>query len=340
MISIFEEKSRKQFSTLILAFFSVTLLLLISFSEIFQTSPILLNEDDFSGGPIDIKLLSRLDSVNLTNRLGTFELKRQTKTDWLLTEPRIMPAKSTTIQELIKALSSLKVIKVLKNDALNASSFSLDNPLVEIKMGTELEEKIDLKLGLINPIDNSAYITVSSSDMIFQVEAPNVRLEALELGSFIDSRIFSMNFENVVDFQIMRGKSREWIKLSHSKGVWESARFKNITPIGVKNAIGRSLNIQAHMIIDKKSEELDQIIENYLKNPLYTIKVTTDNKEVTYRVSNLVTTLPDIKIEKKMYFLMDASDRTYPYLFQKDNLDAFSINYKDLSESKLDKYFY
>lgn len=340
MISIFQEKSRKQFSTLILGFFSITLLLLISFSEIFQTSPILLNEDDFSGGPIDIKLLSRLDSINLTNRLGTFELARQNKSDWFLTTPRMMPAKTATIQELIKALSSLKVIKVLKNDALNVSSFSLDNPLVSIEMETELEEQIDLKLGLINPIDNSAYITVSSSDMIFQVEAPNIRLEALELGSFIDSRVFSVNFEDVIEFQVMRNSSTPWIKLSHTKGEWESSRFKNITPIGVKNSISKILNSQAHMIIDKKSEELDQIIENYLKKPLYTIVVKTSEKELTYRVSSLVTTLPDIKIEKRMYFLMDASDRKYPYLLQKDHLNSFSIQYKDLNESKLDQYFY
>lgn len=340
MISIFETKSRKQFSTIILMGFSLTLLLMITFSEIFQTSPIILSEEDLTNNPVDVKVLSRLDQIKLTNRLGTFEVERQSKKDWILKSPRTMPAKAATIQELIKALGSLKIIKVLKNDALNRSSFSLDNPLVEVNMETELEEKIKLKLGLINPIDNSAYITLSSSDMIYQVEAPNVRLEALELGSFIDSRIFSMNFEDVIDFQVLRNKSTPWIKLSHLKGEWESSRFKNITPIGVKNALSQILSSQAHMIIDKKSEELDQIIENYLKNPVYTVIVKTNEKEVTYRVSLLVTTLPDIKIEKKMYFLMDASDRNYPYLLHKDNLEAFKVSYKDLNESKLDQYFY
>src|SRR5690606_11305733 len=107
-------------------------------------------------------------SIKLTNRLGTFELSRHNKTDWNLTSPRLMPAKPSTIQELIKDLSSLKILKVHRNDALNTSNFSLDNPLISLVLKTELEEEITMKLGLINPIDNSAYISLSSADLIYQ----------------------------------------------------------------------------------------------------------------------------------------------------------------------------
>lgn len=340
MNTILTNQSRKKFSSWILATFFIGLLLLTTFSEIFQTTPIHLNEDDFSNNPIDIKILSRLENIKLTNRLGTFELSRHNKTDWNLTSPRVMPAKPNTIQELIKGLSSLKIIKAHKNDALNTSNFSLDNPLITLVLKTELEEEITMKLGLINPIDNSAYIGLSGSDVIYQVEAPNVKFETLELGSFIDSRIFSLGFDDIIEFEIMRGKSTPWEKLTFSKGEWQSVRFKNITPIGTKNSLSKILAMNAHMIIDSKNDELEQIMENYLKNPLYTVKVKTGNKEVTYRISNLVTTLPEIKIEKKMYFLMDASDRNYPYLLHKDLLENFNISYKSLNENQIDKFFY
>ena len=72
------------------------------------------------------------------------------------------------------------------------------------------------------------------------------------------------------------------------------------------------------MIVDKTNDELKSFIDNYLASPLYRIVIQTkDKKTLTYKVSTLTKAINELKIEKRQYFIMSASNRPYPFLINK-----------------------
>lgn len=318
-------KSPQKLSNILTILFIVVVSFLFIATEIFRARPIIQISGDSFSDSIGAQFLSRVKKIQITNRLGTFELYKVTRDSWSIMEPRTIPSDRAVVLNLLKSIGNLKIISTLKNDQLNRSNFSLDDPLSTIQLKTDLDEETSLTLGMINPIDNTAYIQISKNNLIYQVEAPELRFEGLEFSQFIDSKIFQESLESILSFEIYRGQSSLYERLTLNQGVWTSLKSKNISAIKVENFLEKILKIQAYMIIDKKSESLSQIIENYLKNPSYTIKVKTEEREIIYRVSGLVSTLPDLKIEKKNYFLMDSNERDFPYLIHKDNLDLFSF---------------
>ena len=90
------------------------------------------------------------------------------------------------------------------------------------------------------------------------------------------------------------------------------------------------LRLNTHMIIDRQDEKIQNFISNYMDNPLYKITLKTKSKVVTYKISSLIKAITELKLEKKQYFIMSASDRQYTYVIQKEFLNIFLIRYSDL----------
>ena len=108
-------------------------------------------------------------------------------------------------------------------------------------------------------------------------------------------------------------------------------KYNTISNERVAKKISQILNINTHMIIDNIDDELQSFIKNYTENPFYKIEINTNKgKKVEYIVTHLIKAIPKLKIEKGQYFIMQASDRPYPYIMNKKHLDEFKIRYSDL----------
>ncbi|MBT4791308.1 MAG: DUF4340 domain-containing protein, partial [Halobacteriovoraceae bacterium] len=203
---------------------------------------------------------------------------------------------------------------------------------MEIDLTTKLDEKKQIKVGLINPINNTSYLTVSGHKYIFQTNLFEESLERLELSDFIDSQIFSMPSHAITSFKLYQGKNKQpFIELKYLADNWTTQKYKVISNINTDKKINSILNVKPHMILDRQDEKLKNFIDNYLKNPRYKIVIKLKNNQIkTYEISYITRAIKDLKIEKKQYFIMRASDRTYPYIVHKSHLSKFTIRYSDL----------
>ena len=88
------------------------------------------------------------------------------------------------------------------------------------------------------------------------------------------------------------------------------------------------------MIIDTKDEKLLNFINNYLKSPRYKVIVHEGTKKVIYTVTQLIKSVPELKLEKRQYFIVKSSERQFPHVIDKKYLEYFLINYKDLGPNR------
>lgn len=323
--------SKSYLSTWLTALFAFSLLILLGFSEFFQNTTQDKKTLDLLANPIRADIMANIKTIRIKNRMGSFMLNQQNG-QWILKEPRVMPAKMKTINQVLESLKNVKVDTIHQYEPINIQNFSLDNPIMILDLYSKLEESLKIKIGLINPINNSSYLTVSGNKTIYQIEMLKHGIELKNLSDFIESSIFSSAVKEVKEFHLFRRGLKESQNSLIIKGnEWTSKRYKKISNSSVNKKLTKILTMKTHMIVDKQDEKLQNFISNYIQNPLYTIKIKTKNdKNITYNITTLIKALPELKLEKRQYFIMTASDRQYPYIITKDFLNDFIIRYKDL----------
>ena len=319
-------------STWLLVLFIFGLLSLLVFSEVFQNVVSKDSGFELYSTPIKSDILANLETIRLKNRLGKFVVSIDENNQWMLKEPRKMPAPAETIQKIVSSLKNVSIHTLHQKEPINLKSFSLDTPVAILDLYTKLDEHIEVKIGLRNPIDNTSYMTFSNHDIIYQVNTLKHNMLLLSLSDFIDARIFGEKLSEIKRFDLYRYKNKDTSNtLSRTPSGWISKRYRSISDKSVEQKLANILDVKSHMIVDSKNEKLKNYIQNYLENPLYRLQIKTlDGKSTTYTISALVNSVPDLKIEKKQYFLMKSSSRAYPHLIHKDYLERFKIRYKHL----------
>lgn len=323
--------SRSYISTWLITIFAFSLLILLGFSEFFQNTTQDKKTLNLLSNPIRADIMANIKTIRIQNRMGRFMLNQQNG-QWILKEPRVMPANMKTVNQVLESLNNVKVDTIHQYEPINIQNFSLDNPIMVIDLYSKLEESLQIKIGLINPINNTSYLTVSGKNTIFQIEMLKNGIEHKNLSDFIESSIFSSQPNEILEFHLFRRDQKESQNSLVLKGnEWTSKRYKKINNKAVIKKLSLILNMNTHMIVDKQDEDLQNFITNYIQNPLYTIKIKTkNNKNITYNITTLIKALPELKLEKRQYFIMTASDRQYPYIISKEHLEDFIIRYKDL----------
>jgi hypothetical protein len=309
----------------------LSLLVLLGFSEFFQNTTQDKKTLDLLSNPIRADIMANIKTIRIQNRIGNFTLNQQNN-QWILKEPRVMPAKVETINKILEALKNVNINTIHQHEPINIQNFSLDRPIMVIDLYSKLEETLQINVGLINPINNTSYITVSGNDTIFQIELLKNNLELFNLSDFIESSIFSTPIKDIANFSLFRRGASEAHNSLTKQGVeWSSKKYKKISNKSVEKRLNKLFNIKTHMIVDKQDEKLQNFISNYTQSPLYTIKIkTTSNKNITYQITSLIKALPELKLSKKQYFIMTASDRQYPYIIEKQYLKEFVLRYSEL----------
>jgi hypothetical protein len=302
---------------------------MFAFSELFQGQSNQENQNKLFNTPIKADILANIKTVKIKNNLGSFTLTKD-KNTWFLIEPRLMPAKNETINEFIEALKSTKVNTTIEKDVISLNNYALENPSLSIDLFSGLEEQLKIQIGLINPLNNSSYITVSDTNKIYQMSGLNTKFLSYKLSDLIDSSVFSQNLESVTSLKLYNRNYKDPInELRKGKNNWISKKYKTITKRNVDNKLNELFDIKTYMIIDEENSDLRTLIDNYLDKPLYKVIIQAKGQRITYKVSSLIKSIPKLKLAKRQFFLMTASDRKFTYVIQKKFLDEFYIRYSD-----------
>ncbi|MCY4523925.1 MAG: DUF4340 domain-containing protein, partial [Halobacteriovoraceae bacterium] len=271
-----------------------------------------------------------IDRIAFKNPLGTFHIKKipNTLTPWKLIFPRELSAEKETIESIFEILKNVKTKKIYPQEPINMANFSLNNPLIEIELFYLDGKRNKLLLGLINPIDNSTYIVKANDGVIYHVDALKGPLETLDFTNFIDSKIIALDRNDINSIKIYNGpikKRRVQLHMKKKKGNWYDKRGKILDQKKVTKYIESLLSLKSSFILDKMDDKARKKINAYLSNPLYSMEITDKNDNViTYKISSLVNSLPGIKIERRQNFIIEASHRNHPLLFNKKDLNYFT----------------
>ena len=149
--------------------------------------------------------LGKISRISLKNKSGEYIFERNENNQispWHMVTPSDISANSLFIEKLFNALAVIKIKKLLPDEKINNSNFSLDKPTSTLTLSDEGGKSIMIQIGLMNTIDNSTYLKISGRPGIFHVDAPNVSLENATILDLIESQIISINLETIVTFKI------------------------------------------------------------------------------------------------------------------------------------------
>ena len=95
----------------------------------------------------DFKNLSK---IVFKNSLGIFHINKSKDhfiSPWELKFPRELPARLETVKSIINSLQNLKIKRIYKRDAISISNFSLNPPLMELKITDQEKNQMQIELG-------------------------------------------------------------------------------------------------------------------------------------------------------------------------------------------------
>ena len=336
------QAKKSTLSNWLMIFFVFSLTLSAGISEFFQAPKSLNQELEQYHFLFTKDQIANFDQFKIENRLGEFSLARNEAGIWELTSPRALPASADLVSRMTRTLEGVKIRKLFPKDPINLSNFSLDNPLMKIKLTSrsrDIEEEVHF--GLVNPIDNSTYIYSNTKEVIYHVDALANSLEGLGLSDFVDSKVFTVNTDQVVSFELYRGRSTKQLSIKRDKNQWLGRNDKVIRPDDVVKYFNNLFEVRSALILDKLTEKLSERLEKLLKTPFYYIKIkTASGDEITYEISTIVNNLPDVKLDKGQIYIVKASNRGHPYVLTKDSFKFYGKRYSSFKSLPFKKLFY
>jgi hypothetical protein len=324
--------NRNKLSSLVVGLFIINVLAILFWAEINKHNQQNKQYEFENKNLISPKYLSTVKKIELKNRNDEFIIEKQDDKTWQMIKPRNIVVTQNLLDRLTGTFTNIRIIQNHLKEPTNLQSFALDPAQVHFTLTANNEEKVELQIGITNPIDNTTYITVSNRKYIYQVEQLNEQFTNYTISNFVDGSVFSPDYRDVqhISFFYAQNKTAS-LSLNYQERMWESQQFKSLSQTAIKDSLQSLLSLSSKFILDSQSDEQKNLIENYLVNPLYQINIKTfDGKEIQYKISNLINSLPDIKFEKKAYFIVKASDRSYYYLYDKAYLNNFFMRYQDI----------
>lgn len=341
------EVKKSTLSTWMILFFAGVLFITGFYSDFFQ-APLDINpEMSRYRSLFQPSQILGVRELILKNNLGTFHFEKSSTspdTPWMMISPRKLPANSSLVKTILRDLNNVQIRSVHTNDPINIANYSLDAATLEVTLISSNDKSSTLKFGLINPLDNSTYVSLSDQSAIYHIDNISTTLNTLDLASFVDTRIFTFDPGSVNSIKIYRGSenSRNLNFSAEKSGLnWIGQNNVVLKTEAVKEFMGNLADLRSPLILDRVSEKMAEEISKYLEKPSFEIVVTdTSKNKYTYKISGLIRGLPGVKLEKWQNFIIQPSNREFPYVLNKKVLGLFQRSERVLRTFPVKKLFY
>lgn len=274
--------------------------------------------------------LDFVTKITLKNKSGIYvfdKIEKNQISPWHLSSPRSVTANSIFIEKLFNSLITIKIKNIFPNDPINKSNFSLEKPNASVIMeGAAPNTAITLDIGLLNTIDNTTYVKVSSRNNIYQVEVPSVSLENATILDLIESKIFSIDLESINSFKVsFHNKSSSEINIHKKNNTWVNNEDTLLAQDKVDEYFQDLSTIKSSFVLDSQTDQQKKQISSLSRNPDITLTAK-DNKGniITYRISSLIYNFPDLDLKGSPYFVVSISNNQTAYIVKKEFLDLFN----------------
>lgn len=282
--------------------------------------------------------LNQIKRISLKNKSGEYiftKYENGQASPWKMISPREIYANSLLIENIFKALTTIKVKTIFPEVLINNSNFSIDKPTATLELIDQLGKSIIIKVGLMNTIDNSTYFKIAGKKGIYHVEAPEISLEKVSLLDLIESQIFSINIKTINNLKITHNKKLNWELVKENEG-WIDSEKNILNPQKIDDFFQELSTLRSAFILDKQSDAQKKQIILISKTPEYIITTEDNLKNTTeYKISGIIKYLSDIDFKNEEYFVVTISNSTTAYVVKKEFNELFSKKIESLrTESK------
>lgn len=309
-------------STGLVALFFFLLMVLALFAEVFESRTPEIDLAQIYANPTPIAELQRLQKLNLTNKYGSFEMINTHEDGelvgpWQLTSPQTQRVKSELISKIIENLNLLRVRSIHRYEPINITSFSLDNPNLSLLFSTSKNKDYEIKLGLINPIDNSAYLSISSQDQIYQIDPLEMAMETYDLSQIVEARVFAINWSKVKSLEILENKNSKLL-IHQNDEIWTDVKEEKVSRDKVEQFLAQIEEMKSSSILENLSSDQVKHFQDLIAANSIQLKFDLEDEVRSYYFSEVKRNLPGM-----------GQQFNGQYLFSNDELKSFSIIKKD-----------
>ena len=319
-------------STVAVLSFGLILSALAFFAEVFQGPPVPQDLTQLIQNPIPLEKLNQLKSVGFTNKMGSFKFENahpQFELDgpWQMIQPTNIKARKDFFVKVLKSLSDIQVRHTHRADTINLQSFSLDKPLFSFVFETKEGSLIHVSFGLINPIDNSTYFSLSDSEMIYQSNTLSLPLESVTPDELLDSKALALNNEMVsmIEIQVAPFQSSQ-LKVNKIADIWQDNAGKQMDVRKLDRYINDLQNIKSYMVLDKLSNLASAELDKIISNPNWKLKIAQREYTETFFVAGPLNEIGDLKLDRPNSLLFFREGTTTPIVLAPEMVQIFKKN--------------
>ena len=311
---------RPALSSILVTFFFLVLLFLGLFAEVFESRSTQLDLAQVYANPIPVNELQHLRSIKLTNKSGEFVLENthpegNLEGPWQMASPEPMKVKASVVPRILEALNLVKVRNFHALEPINITSFSLDNPTVTLLFTNFKNEPFEVNIGLINPIDNSAYLSLSTQNQIFQIEPIKLALESFDLVKLVDSKVLALGVDSLTSLEILKDEKLQ-TKVVKKDAQWLDGAGASLSGEKVRALFERLENIKSSHILEAATPEQQAFMERVLVKPTYRLKLVSTLGVRNYLLSEVTEPVPglSLSLEDAAWALSSEDKKSYVLL--------------------------
>jgi len=325
---------RPTLSSLLVIIFALILVFLGLFAEVFESHTPEVDLAQIYANPIPVIELQHLKSLRITNKQGNFLLENthpdgNMEGPWQMIEPQALKVKSDVIPKIVDALNVVRVRNFHRLEPINITSFSLDNPTLTLTFMTIKDKAYEIKMGLINPIDNSAYLSLSSQNQIYQIDPIEITLESYDISQLVESRVLALNPESLVSLEIYTPKGLE-VKLLKKDDSWVDQNGLLLEAAKVKKYFERLEDLKSFSILDNLTGPQQEFMESAMATSVYTLKLISAQGVRSYFVSEVKNGIPGMSLSRNNFFALSSEEKKSFVLLDNDQLKPFTLKSSDL----------
>lgn len=320
---------RPTLSSFLVIGFALILLFLGLFAEVFESRTPEVDLAQIYANPIPVIELQHLKSLRLTNKQGNFLLENthsegNVEGPWQMVEPQALKVKGDVIPKILDALNVVRVRNFHRLEPINITSFSLDNPTLTMNFTTSKDKLYEIKMGLINPIDNSAYLSLSSQNQIYQIDPIEITLESYDLAQLVESRVLAINETSLASLELYSPKGLE-LKLLKKEEQWVDQNGFVIETSKVKKYFERLEDLKSFSILSNLTGPQQEFMETVMATPIYTLKLITAQGVRSYFLSEIKSGIPGMNLARSNFYALSSDEKKSFVLLDKDQLKAFTL---------------
>lgn len=325
---------RPLLSSVLVAFFFLILVFLGLFAEVFESQTPEVDVAQIYANPVSMNELKSLRKMKLTNKHGSFLIENthpegKISGPWQMIEPQSLRLKSEVISNILEALKAIRVRNFHRLEPINITSFSLDNPTLTLNITNSLNKEFEIKMGLINPIDNSAYLSLSNQDQIYQIDPIEMALESYDLAQLVESKVLALNLDSLQSLEIY-GEEGLRLKVLKKEDQWVDQSGTQVSETKITKLFGSLEQIKSFSILDKLNNEQQAFMERAMANPAYTLKLISSMGVRSYVINQIRGQIPGMNSIRADTFALSSDDKQSFVLIEKDQIAALRTKSSDL----------